>query len=92
MLREAIEQSGKTINTFCQFTYFLTFSYILLAYRFCQYVSCIYYIYLYISTRPLFRAPLWAKEWRPGEFSILALSSWVVAKGTPNCPNGPLVF
>lgn len=36
---------------------FLTFSYILLAYRFCQYVSHIYYIYLYISTTPLSRGP-----------------------------------
>lgn len=63
MLREAIKQSGEIINTSCQFTYsffFLTFSYILLAYRFCQYVSRIYYIYiyLYISTMPLFRGLL----------------------------------
>lgn len=33
--------------------FFSPFSYILLAYRFCQYVSYIYYIYLYISTMPL---------------------------------------
>lgn len=35
--------------------FFSTFSYILLAYRFCQYVSHIYHIYLYISTMPLSR-------------------------------------
>lgn len=56
---EAIKQYGKTINTSCQFTcsFFLIFSYMLLAYRFCQYVSHIYYIYLYISTMPLSRGP-----------------------------------
>lgn len=37
--------------------FFSTFSYILLAYRFCQYVSHIYYIYLYISTMLLSRGP-----------------------------------
>lgn len=59
--REAIKQYKETINTSCQFTYsffFFTFSLILLAYRFCQYVSHIYYIYLYVSTSLSLRDPI----------------------------------
>lgn len=67
----------KTINISCQFTYsFLTFSYILLAYRFYQYVSCIYYIYLYISTIPPLGTSLGLNEGLSGD------------RGFPNPTNG----
>ena len=90
---EATKQYGKIINTSCQFAYsfFLTFSYILLAYRFCQYVSHIYYIYLYISTVPLSREPRGLRIYSRME------SWWILpsgleclggGQGVPSCPVG----
>lgn len=75
-----IRQYGKTINISCQFTYsfFNLFLIFLLAYRFYQYVSCIYYIYLYISTMPPLRAPTrlngrlkqWQESSKPRKWTI----------------------
>lgn len=56
---KAIRENNKYFLSIYLFFFFLTFFlYFLLAYRFYQYVSCIYYIYLFISTMPPLGAPM----------------------------------
>ena len=89
---KAVWENNKYFLSICLFFFFfLTVSYILLAYRFCHYVSHIYYIYLYISTVPLSREPR-------GLRSYSRMKSWWIfpsgleslggGQGVPSCPAG----
>lgn len=55
---KAIWENNKYFLSIYLFFFLTFFLYFLLAYRFYQYVSCIYYIYLYISTMPPLRTPM----------------------------------
>lgn len=63
---KAIWENNKYFLSIYLFFFLTFFLYFLLAYRFYQYVSCIYYIYLYISTVPP-EGPH-ALKWRPEQW------------------------